>query len=186
MSDQNPFQSSNVVTATTASGQENQQPQEAQQQQDKKAGADKNSDESLYVSPSDAIMSPASQKLSSFKQRQINKYAHDDYRIVRKNAKTNMSSQLGTAVTPPAAPSSLVTCPLPKVPKTKNPSDKTCCVSSCTAAGSAKFSSPYTCTTTEHGHSPSTPVLPLFFFSMLDGGWTALEGWKPAMAARTN
>ena len=27
----------------------------------------------LYVSPSDAIMSPASQKLSSFKQRQINK-----------------------------------------------------------------------------------------------------------------
>jgi hypothetical protein len=28
----------------------------------------------LYVSPSDNIMSPASQKLSSFKQRQINKY----------------------------------------------------------------------------------------------------------------
>lgn len=26
-----------------------------------------------YVSPSDAIMSPASQKLSSFKQRQMNK-----------------------------------------------------------------------------------------------------------------
>lgn len=71
MSDQNPFQTSN----TTATGQEN-QPQEAQQQQEeKKAGADKNGDDTLYVSPSDAIMSPASQKLSSFKQRQINKYA---------------------------------------------------------------------------------------------------------------
>jgi len=71
MSDQNPFQSSN---ATASSGQEN-QPQDAQQQE-KKVGADKTSDESLYVSPSDAIMSPASQKLSSFKQRQINKYVH--------------------------------------------------------------------------------------------------------------
>jgi hypothetical protein len=71
MSDQNPFQSS----ASTVSNQENQQPQETQQQQEeKKAGADKNqADDSLYVSPSDAIMSPASQKLSSFKQRQINK-----------------------------------------------------------------------------------------------------------------
>jgi hypothetical protein len=73
MSDQNPFQSS----ASSASNQENQQPQETQQQQeDKKAGADNKNqgDDSLYVSPSDAIMSPASQKLSSFKQRQINKY----------------------------------------------------------------------------------------------------------------
>jgi hypothetical protein len=66
MSDQNPFQS-------TASNQEN-QPQDAQQQQEEKKGSDKNQgDDSLYVSPSDAIMSPASQKLSSFKQRQINK-----------------------------------------------------------------------------------------------------------------
>jgi len=69
MSDQNPFQSS-----ATASNQEN-QPQDTQPQEEKKAGADKNQgDDSLYVSPSDAIMSPASQKLSSFKQRQINKY----------------------------------------------------------------------------------------------------------------
>lgn len=69
MSDQNPFQSS-----AATSNQEN-QPQETQQQQEeKKAGADKSQgDDSLYVSPSDAIMSPASQKLSSFKQRQINK-----------------------------------------------------------------------------------------------------------------
>jgi hypothetical protein len=76
MSDQNPFQSS----ASSASNQENQQPQETQQQQqqeENKAGADNKNqgDDSLYVSPSDAIMSPASQKLSSFKQRQINKYA---------------------------------------------------------------------------------------------------------------
>jgi hypothetical protein len=74
MSDQNPFQST-----ATASNQENQQPQETQQQQEDKmkAIADKNQgDDSLYVSPSDAIMSPASQKLSSFKQRQINKYVY--------------------------------------------------------------------------------------------------------------
>jgi hypothetical protein len=79
MSDQNPFQSSNATAA--ASNQENQQPQETQQQQEEKkaGGADKNQgDDSLYVSPSDAIMSPASQKLSSFKQRQINKYVHMD------------------------------------------------------------------------------------------------------------
>jgi hypothetical protein len=99
MSDQNPFQSS----ASTASNQENQQPQETQQQQEEKAagGADKNQgDDSLYVSPSDAIMSPASQKLSSFKQRQINKYVHmdgkpsmvaqkncqaDSYRLINRN-----------------------------------------------------------------------------------------------------
>jgi hypothetical protein len=78
MSDQNPFQSSTA----TVSNQENQQPQETQQQQEEKkaGGADKNqaADDSLYVSPSDAIMSPASQKLSSFKQRQINKYVHMD------------------------------------------------------------------------------------------------------------
>jgi hypothetical protein len=34
----------------------------------------------LYVSPSDNIMSPASQKLSSFKQRQINKNGGDSTR----------------------------------------------------------------------------------------------------------
>jgi len=31
-------------------------------------------DKSTYISPSDAIMSPASQKLSSFKQRQMDKF----------------------------------------------------------------------------------------------------------------
>ncbi|KAM0699958.1 hypothetical protein Q7P36_000169 [Cladosporium allicinum] len=76
MSDQNPFQSS-----AATSNQEN-QPQETQQQQEeKKAGVDKSQgDDSLYVSPSDAIMSPASQKLSSFKQRQINKNGSDSTR----------------------------------------------------------------------------------------------------------
>lgn len=41
------------------------------------ANNDSHNSNPLYVSPSDAIMSPASQKLSSFKQRQINKqYVH--------------------------------------------------------------------------------------------------------------
>ncbi|KAL1590373.1 hypothetical protein WHR41_00671 [Cladosporium halotolerans] len=67
----NPFQSSETVAA--AVGQENQM-QDAQQHKqvlEKKGAADKNNPH--FVSPSDAIMSPASQKLSSFKQRQINK-----------------------------------------------------------------------------------------------------------------
>ena len=69
MSDQNPFQSS-----AATSNQENQSQETQQQQEEKKAGVDKSQgDDSLYVSPSDAIMSPASQKLSSFKQRQMNK-----------------------------------------------------------------------------------------------------------------
>jgi hypothetical protein len=120
MSDQNPFQS----TATT-SNQENQQPQETQQQQEDKmkAIADKNQgDDSLYVSPSDAIMSPASQKLSSFKQRQINKYVYASCSMPAKRiARLTAIVPTGTAATPPAAPSSPATCPPRKTPK-KNPS----------------------------------------------------------------
>ncbi|KAM0719121.1 hypothetical protein Q7P37_005026 [Cladosporium fusiforme] len=71
-----PFQSLNATAA--ASGQEN-QAQEVQQHKqvlEQKPAVDKNNP--LYVSPSDAIMSPASQKLSSFKQRQINKQNGSD------------------------------------------------------------------------------------------------------------
>ncbi|KAF2719877.1 hypothetical protein K431DRAFT_313826 [Polychaeton citri CBS 116435] len=35
--------------------------------------AENNKNGEVYISPSDAILSPASQKLSSFKQRQMNK-----------------------------------------------------------------------------------------------------------------
>ncbi|KAM0704647.1 hypothetical protein Q7P35_007433 [Cladosporium inversicolor] len=76
MSGANPFQSAN--TSAVAVGQENQTTEAQQHKQvlEKKAAADKNNP--LYVSPSDNIMSPASQKLSSFKQRQINKQNGSD------------------------------------------------------------------------------------------------------------
>lgn len=151
MSDQNPFQTSN----TTATGQEN-QPQEAQQQQEeKKAGADKNGDDTLYVSPSDAIMSPASQKLSSFKQRQINKYACTqigvalDGRPREELPELTYPSQTGTAAIPPAALSSLATCLLPRMPKKKNPSRLACLVSfflECSRGWILRMT--FTCTTT--------------------------------------
>ncbi|GAB7322951.1 hypothetical protein MBLNU13_g05486t2 [Cladosporium sp. NU13] len=78
MSGANPFQSSNVNAV--AAGQENQKTEAQQHKQvlEKKAAADKKYVNPLYVSPSDNIMSPASQKLSSFKQRQINKQNGSD------------------------------------------------------------------------------------------------------------
>ncbi|KAK3717765.1 hypothetical protein LTR37_005536 [Vermiconidia calcicola] len=59
-----------------AIGEEN-KPQDGRQQYNyqvlEKAVAESNGKSNHYISPSDAIMSPASQKLSGFKQRQIDK-----------------------------------------------------------------------------------------------------------------
>jgi hypothetical protein len=150
MSDQNPFQST-----ATASNQENQQLQETQQQQEDKmkAIADKNQgDDSLYVSPSDAIMSPASQKLSSFKQRQINKYVYASCLMTAKRiARLTVIVSTGTAATPPAAPSSPATCRPPRTPK-KNPSSRhpslASFLSSCKSRLDLRARLFFTCTTT--------------------------------------
>jgi hypothetical protein len=68
---QQPF---NTANHTTMPGDENKTVNTDQQKQalDKKI-AEHNNSSGTYISPSDAILSPASSKLAGFKQRQINK-----------------------------------------------------------------------------------------------------------------
>ncbi|KAK6442447.1 hypothetical protein LTR95_001319 [Oleoguttula sp. CCFEE 5521] len=68
-----------VSSTTRAPGEEN--VAEVQAQEHRKVVEQKKNDSDgrqPYISPSDSIMSPASQKLSSFKQKQINKQSGSD------------------------------------------------------------------------------------------------------------
>ncbi|KAK8213172.1 hypothetical protein M8818_002470 [Zalaria obscura] len=62
-----------------------------------KMKADNGKEGQSYVSPSDAIMSPASQKLSSFKQRQMNKQMGAPIAKSRSLFATTRAKDLGPA-----------------------------------------------------------------------------------------
>lgn len=72
--DTNMQPTSNTTHSNTMPGDENKMVNTDQQKQalDKKI-AEHNNSSGTYISPSDAILSPASSKLAGFKQRQINK-----------------------------------------------------------------------------------------------------------------
>jgi len=87
-------------TTTMHSGEENKTNVNTDQQKqalDKKI-AEHNNSSGTYISPSDAILSPASSKLAGFKQRQINKQTNNKNPTARSLFSRTMSGNSGNGL----------------------------------------------------------------------------------------